>query len=160
MYSLWRKICRKYRFKDSEIYKFNKKGCKGYLVLLDMKRKMQWSEDNSQLVYENEQEFLEDVRENYIKVVVLSSRELEDSEYTELIDFLDILLDYPGNRDWNTVNEIINKEDVDYISAPGLSMLEYDLREYKYLKGKILEYGVSLPELEINEITMSRLSQE
>ena len=125
-----------------------------------MKRKMQWSEDNSQLVYENEQEFLEDVRENYIKVVVLSSRELEDSEYTELIDFLDILLDYPGNRDWNTVNEIINKEDVDYISAPGLSMLEYDLREYKYLKGKILEYGVSLPELEINEITMSRLSQE
>lgn len=159
MFKYWRKLERKYRFKDSELFSFYSKTCSGYLMILDMRRPMEFFENNSQIVYENEKEFLEDRRENYIKVVITSSRELEKEEYLELIDFIDILLDYSPSRDWNVIKEIINIDDFEYLNSDG-TMFDYAVREYEYFKKIAKKYGVEIPEIEINDEIVGYLSQD
>ncbi len=155
------RFIRNFNFKNVEIFRFRsvEEKCIGFVLSMDLRRKMKYSDVLSNY-YDNEEEFLQEVGNNYIKVVVLSNKEISAAGKEKVECFFAQLLDGPNNRDWNIEFELINDVDLKSIYNDSSNVIESNIRIYNYFKDFVTKYGVSLPNIIINDDVMSYLSQE
>lgn len=153
---------RLFKFKDIEIFQFKSKATRGFAAIIDLKRKIEYSDSLSKDYFDNEKEFLNQVRSNYVKVVVLSNVDLSLDEKEKTEFFFLQLLDGPCDRNWDIEFSLMDINDIKYLYNENSSnnFNEINKRIYNYFKKFVEKYGIVIPNIEINDITMARLSQE
>lgn len=151
---------RKFRLSRMEVFQIRSKNisCKGLALILDLRRKMKYDDCSAHDFFDNEEEFLDQLSPNYLKVIVISNKEVEPDEKEDADMFFSQLLDGPSAKDWNIEFKVVGDEILDIYKADG--MIVRDVQIYKYAGAIAQRYGLEVPDIDINENTMSYLSQD
>lgn len=152
---------RKFRLNLIEVFQIRCKNndLKGLLLLIDLRRRMRYEDLLSDNYFEDEEEFLQQLAPNYIKSLLISNRCLVDAEKEVVYNFVSQLLDGPNDKDWDITFDVLPNNEFKNIYN-GSSLLEKDVSMYNFIRKLSKRYGVELPDIIIDDESMSRLSQD
>ncbi len=152
---------RKFNLSRMEVFQIRSRdvSCKGLALILDLRRKMRYSDCSARDFFDDEEEFLNQLSPNYLKVIVISNKEIGPNEKEDVDMFFSQLLDGPNAKDWN-IEFLVVGDEVLNIANKADGIVDRDIRIYEYARNVAGRYGVEVPNVEINEDTMSYLSQD